>query len=120
MRHETKKLTLVINELLTHLLLNGAKDIDIKIHHDKSCSKVVFTQQPCHFSETFIKKLEHNLNTQRQNEVEGYYWQLIGEDDLCDELHLVGAMIDHATVSVENEVLRIEIIRNGCRVDTGK
>lgn len=116
MKHEVKKVTLVVNELLTYLLLNGGENIDVTINHNVNCSKVTFTQNPCHFSQQFIEALEHNLNTQRQNEVEGYYWNLVGTDDIGDELHLVGAMIDHATVTCVNHVLVIEIVRNGCQI----
>jgi len=51
------------------------------------------------------------LNTQRQNEVEGYYWQLAGDDNNGDELYLVGAMIDDAKVELIERDLHIRFTR---------
>lgn len=112
MKHEAQKITHLVSELLSYLICNGAKDLNIDFHHDDKCSKVIFTQEHCTYSKSFIEDLEHGLNAQRQTEVEGYYWELVGTDDVCNEIHLVGAMIDEAEVFYENETLKIEITRN--------
>ena len=38
-------------------------------------------------------------------------WQLVGEDDSSDELHLVGAMVDEANVSKKGKDLHIQLLR---------
>ncbi|BCJ94667.1 hypothetical protein acsn021_22360 [Anaerocolumna cellulosilytica] len=111
MQHEEKKLTLIINELLTLLLLNGAEEIDVNIKRKGDASEITMIHRQCKYDAKFIEKMKYNLNTQRQSEVEGYYWQLVGEDDSSNELHLVGAMIDTAEVDMKQNDLHIFLVR---------
>ncbi|WP_430884094.1 hypothetical protein [Fusibacter sp. JL216-2] len=111
MQHEVKKITLIINELLTMFLLNGGQEIDMKVKRIDGETEIVLEHHNCTYDEAFIERLEHNLNTMRQFEVEGYYWQLVGEDESADELYLVGAMVDEADVSCENGELKIRLLR---------
>lgn len=111
MHHEMKKVTVIVTEMMTMLMLNGAREIDIKIKRTDIGTEFTFTHYDCHYDEDFIDRLEYNLNTQRQYEVEGYYWQLAGEDESGDELHLVGAMIDEAEIKKDEENLHIHLIR---------
>lgn len=112
MQHEVKKVTLIVNELMTLLLLNNAEEIDIKIKHVGEHSEIYFIYRQCKFDDKLIEKIKYNLNIQRQSEVEGYYWQLVGDDDSGDELHLVGAMIDEAKIEMKDKDLHIHLIRN--------
>lgn len=111
MQHETKKITLIVNELLTVLLLDGSSEIDIKIKKQSQRTEITMIQHQCCHDDRFIELLRYNLNTQRQKEVEGYYWQLVGENDSGDELYLVGTMIDQAIVERRGEDLFIHLIR---------
>jgi len=111
MQHEVKKISLIINELVTMMLLNGAEEIDMNIKRKSKTSEVTLIHRNCVYPDIFIEKMRYNLSTQRQSEVEGYYWQLVGEDESSDELHLVGAMIDTAKVEVVDNDLYIYISR---------
>jgi len=111
MQHELKKVTLIINELITLMLQNGAEEIDMKIKRKEHTTEVILVNHMCDYSKEFIDKLRYNLKTQRQSEIEGYYWQLLGEDDVVEEIHLVGAMIDEASVEMHQKDLHIHIIR---------
>lgn len=115
MRHEAKKIAQIVSEMLTLFLLNGAENIDIKLKTKSSQNnqntEIMMIQYDCNYDEEFILKMKHNLNTQRQNEIEGYYWQLVGEDDSGDELHLVGAMVDKANVTKKGKDLHIQLLR---------
>src|SRR5665647_534742 len=111
MQHEAKKITLIVNELLTVLLLDGSSEIDIKILKQNQRTEIIMVQHQCCHDDRFIERLRYNLNTQRQKEVEGYYWQLVGENDNGDELYLVGTMVDQAIVERRGEDLFIHLIR---------
>ncbi len=115
MIHEAKKIAQIVSEILTLFLLNGAENIDIKVNTKISTNgrntEIIIIQYECDYEEEFIEKIKYNLNTQRQYEIEGYYWQLVGEDDSSDELHLVGAMVDKANVSKEGTDLHIQLLR---------
>lgn len=115
MRLEAKKIAQIVSEILTLFLINGAENIDIKVNTktstDGQCTEIIIIQYECDYEEDFIQKIEYNLKTQRQYEVEGYYWQLVGEDDSGDELHLVGAMVDEAKVTKKGKDLHIQLLR---------
>ncbi len=115
MRHEAKKIAQIVSEILTLFLLNGAENIDIKVNtkvlKNEQSTEIIIIQYECNYEEEFIEKIKYNLNTQRQYEIEGYYWQLVGEDDSGDELHLVGAMVDEANVRKKGKDLHIQLLR---------
>lgn len=111
MPHEVKKVTSIINELVTMMLLNGAEEVDVNILRKGNKTEIRLTHHNCCYSDNLIEKISYNLKTQRQYEVEGYYWQLVAEDETGDELHLVGAMIDDAKVEKVNNNLNIFISR---------
>lgn len=112
MQHEIKKITLIVNELMTLMLLNGAEDVEVKIKRKDELTDITLTHHNCDYTEAFLDQLQYSLNTQRQSEVEGYYWQLCGDDDSGDELFLVGAMVDEASVEVVEKDLQIHLIRD--------
>ena len=58
-----------------------------------------------------LYNLKKILNTNRQHEVEEYYWNLGGECELEGELSLVGMMIDKAEISYNDSILSIKIYR---------
>ncbi len=111
MKNESKKITLIVNEILSFLLYHGGKEIDIQIKKQIDCTNIIFDLNNCEFEDNFVDKLRHDLKNHRQNELEGYYWQLVGKDDLAEELYLVGAMIDESTVTLNKNKLTIEIKR---------
>lgn len=115
MRHEAKKIAQIVSEILTLFLLNGAENIDIKVKTKVSQkdqnTEIMIIQYECNYDEAFIEKIKYSLNTQRQYEIEGYYWQLVGEDDSGDELHLVGAMVDKSNVAIKGKDLHIQLLR---------
>lgn len=112
MQHESKKITLIINELLTLLLHKGNSNVEVKINRNKLSTEIIIVQYQCNYDELFIQKLRYDLNTQRQTEIEGYYWQLVGDDDDGDKISLVGAMVNEAVVEQKKGDLYINITRN--------
>ncbi len=111
MKKELKKISLIVNEILTLLLYHGAKDISIQINKENNQIDLIFIQNDYNFDIEFVETLRNDLKNQRQNEVEGYYWQLVGQDDSSNELQLVGAMIDESKVTLEGSTLTINIKR---------
>lgn len=112
MQHEVKKITVIINELISIMLLNGAEDIDMSIKRKSKTTEVTIIHRNCQYTDEFIKDMRYNLNAGKQSEVEGYYWQLVGEDETSEELYLVGAMIDEAKLEMKQNDLHIYILRN--------
>ncbi len=111
MQHEVKKIALIVNELLTMLLFNGAEDVEIKVKKQGQSTEIVVVQHRNNNDDQFVERLRNSLNNMREYEVEGYYWQLIGEDDNGDELNLVGIMVDEACVERKGDDLYIRLLR---------
>lgn len=111
MQHEIKKITKIIDEMLTMLLLKGKERIEVKVETEQDKTTIDITEFECDLTQDEIERFNNDLNVQRQHEVEGYYWQLTGEDDTEDELFLVGSMIDEAIVESKNNNLHIRLVR---------
>lgn len=111
MQHEIKKISLIVNELLTLFLRNHGQNIEIKINREANASEMIFEIHEHHFTKEFIDYLKEGLDQQRQHEVEGYYWQLIGEGDNGEELNLIGVMIDEVQIEERSDSLYLRLYR---------
>ncbi|MFI3210399.1 MAG: hypothetical protein R3Y64_05040 [Peptostreptococcaceae bacterium] len=111
MDSEIKKITRLIDEISTMLLKNGCSDLDIKLKREDDLSIVKIVSFDCIFTDEEISDLRDVLNIQRQCEIEGFYWELMGDDINGDELFLVGSMIDSADVYKKDNNLFIDILR---------
>ena len=111
MKHEVKKISRIVDELVTFFLRKDSDEVDISIKRNDEQAVIRLIVHGTHFDREFMDYLEDSLNVQRQFEVEEYYWQLAGETDCDTEITLVGAMVDSASVCVVNGDLCIEIIR---------
>lgn len=111
MNCEIKKLTGLIDEISTYFLKNDSYEIDIKIKKENNLSKVFMTVYNTKLSDEEIDDLRNVLNIPRQCEVEGFYWELMGDDINGDELFLIGSMIDFAVVEKKGKDLYIELER---------
>jgi len=110
MSHEAKKVGKIVDEMLTYLLLKGAKDIQIDIKYEESEVKIQFI-----FFNLLLKEAELLTDTLAQTRdelLEEYAWGLIGENDYACELNLLGMCIDDFTMLEENGRTLIELRRN--------
>lgn len=111
MQNEIKKITRIVDEMTYLLMKNGSQDMEVKIKKDKDSTTIYIVDYNTKYSDEDIYELDKVLNIQRQCEIEGYYWELVGEDNDGDELFLVGSMIDSAEVKKMGEHLYIKINR---------
>ncbi len=111
MRHEIKKVCRIVDELTTLLLSKDTNEVDFKIVTQPDRSIINIVDYNTRFEDAYIDHLRLTLNRQRQTEIEEYYWQLTGETDSDDEITLVGAMIDTATIEKRDGNLYIQLIR---------
>ncbi len=107
MNNEIKKITRLVDEVTSVLMKKGSSEIDVKIKRDENSSIITIIDYNTLYSDEDIEDLDDVLNIQRQCEVEGFYWELMGDDINGDELFLVGSMIDDATVKKVDNNLHI-------------
>lgn len=112
MQSEIKKITRIINEMTYVLMKKGSIDLEVKVKKNKDLSTIYIVDYNTKYSDEDICELNEVLNIQRQCEVEGYYWELVGEDNDGDELFIVGSMIDNAEVKKIGDNLYIKMDRS--------
>jgi len=111
MRHEIKKICKIVDELTTLFLKEDSNEVEFKIIKRPEQTIIKIVDYNTKYSDEAIAHLRKTLNNQRQYEVEEYYWKLAGENDDDDELTLISAMIDTATIEKREGNLYIELIR---------
>ena len=57
MKKELKKISLIVNEILTLLLYHGAKDISIQINKENNQINLIFIQNDYNFDIEFVETL---------------------------------------------------------------
>lgn len=112
MKHEIKKISKIVDELMTFCFQNEATDMTIAVKERADYFKIKMIVDNIAFSDERVVHLEEYLNGGRQLEIEEYYWELAGECDLDTELCLVGMMVDKAEVSHTDNSLSIILYRN--------
>lgn len=111
MRHEIKRISKILDELITFCFLHGTKIMNISLENQEEYFKIHLESDNIDCNDVRVKELKKLLNYPRQEEVEEYYWELAGECDTDTELTLVGMMVDKAEVNFYGTSLAITLYR---------
>lgn len=109
MNHFDKKIGKVIDELTTYLLKKSCEDIEIKIKKEAKAIELIFS-----FSfpdPKILDILEETLSQERDESIEEYGWELLGENDCSGELNLIGMCMDNFEVEVVGNNATIHLTR---------
>lgn len=110
MQNNLKSIKL-ISELADFVFDAGAGEFVVNYKEEGQETKITIESNIKNLNPSYLETLE-GLNTERQSEVEEYYWELVGESNTSQELTLVGMMIDKAEYSYENDLLKITVYRH--------
>ncbi len=111
MKHETKKICKIVDELMTLLMKEGSGLLELKINRLDDKTIITIIDSETHYTKKEVDDMTECFNVQRQHEVEEYYWQLVGDVDNDSELTIVGAMVDSADIKLENGNLYMKLVR---------
>lgn len=111
MKFKLEKNIRIISELITYFHKLGTDDVHIDMGTDDNNSYFYISGIVEDLSNDELDNLSTILNTQRQHEVEQYYWHLGGESEYDCELTLVGMMVDKVAISYLDNVLTLKIFR---------
>ncbi len=113
MKYEKKRITKIVDEIVTYLFSIGGTDIKVHISQTELLYKIFFESNFKEGQEKKIKNLIKYLSGPKQAEVEEYYWELSGESNgnLDTEISLVAAMVDKAEIDVQNSTILITLLR---------
>lgn len=111
MRHESKKIAKLIDELTTMFLNSETNKVEfsVEILADKSIIQLV--DYNTNITEARADYLNTAFNKPRQPAIEEYYWQIMGSHDTEDEVTLLSMMTDAASVKKQDGNLYVELIR---------
>lgn len=109
--HEMKKISRIIDELLTHFLLRYQTRAEIVVDETDTEHLVVFSMSDIEIESEDYVKLVNDVSVARNPELESYYWPLAGESDSESELTLVAMMSDSIDVTYEDNRLELRLTR---------
>lgn len=113
MRHTKRKITKIIDELLTYCYSIDATNI---IFHIEETIEYHNVSIRCNFDDYYrsqVETLQTKLSIGRRPEIEELYWNLTGMSDMNDEAEflLISAMIDQVNVKINDNEVIIDIKR---------
>ncbi len=106
-----QKLLRVLNELLHYYFDLRMEDISIEILQGKTESSMILSGYPSIVDREELQELSKQLNKPRQEELEEYYWNLVGTVDSSEQMNLVSMLIDSANVELDDGKLTIQVYR---------
>ncbi|MCG8500070.1 MAG: hypothetical protein MJB12_06640, partial [Firmicutes bacterium] len=110
MKHTKKRISKIANELIIYFFNMGATDITANLQDKKDYYRILlrsnFTTKDTDKMEK-IEKMVKYLKLNKQEEMEEYYWELIGECDVDTELPLVGMMIDDVETHINDDTIEV-------------
>lgn len=109
--HEIKKISRIIDELLTHFLSRYQSRAEIAVEESDTEYVIVFTMADIEIESEDYVKLVNDVSVARNPELENYYWPLAGESDSESELTLVSMMSDSIDVTYEDNCLELRLTR---------
>jgi hypothetical protein len=109
MKHNKKRISKIVDELITYFFSMGATDMNIQ--EKKDYYKITLNTNYIAKDQAKIEKLIKSLKCDKQEEMEEYYWELAGDCDVDTELTLVGMMIDKAEINIHEESIQLILYR---------
>ena len=112
MKYKREKLINIMNELVNFCLRIHMTDLNIEFSFHKDQGKISIEGYCENPPMERLEDLEHILNAPRQEELEEYYWNLVGDGYGHQELEMVGVLVDSGSISYKDKILRISVTRN--------
>ncbi|KAB3528792.1 hypothetical protein [Alkaliphilus serpentinus] len=105
----------IVDEIMNYAIHRGARDCHIMIDDkDDHQVEICITCKPIELSVEELTELRESLEIPRQEPVEEYSWELVGENQQYHELNIIGMMTDDSTVEYIDSCLKIRLIRKKC------
>lgn len=108
---EMKISSQIIQELSLFLLFHGYHQFEIGFN--KTDFEETFTIKIKSISDTLLDFMKEKINRKREEEIEAYYWELLGDMDSTSEFEIIGLLINHLEHKVFNDHTEIYLVRKG-------
>jgi hypothetical protein len=111
MRYEVKKITKMIDEVLTFFIYNYNSCAKVDLMCQIDGYQIKFEFPGLQISDEELSRIKKLLKAKRDPSLTNYYWQLTGEiEDDC-ELPLVALMADHTEIIQNESGVMLTILR---------
>ncbi|MCT4620757.1 MAG: hypothetical protein N4A62_15390 [Marinisporobacter sp.] len=111
MKHNKKRISKIVDELVAYFFTMGATDININLQEKEDYYKIVLSCNYIVKNQEKIEKMIKCLKCDKQEEMEEYYWELAGDCDVDTELTLVGMMTDEAEIDISEDEIKLVLYR---------
>ena len=111
MRTEFEKHMKITSEMLSFCHLHGAREFHIDLFETIEEVQFTITASPINIDEEEMSKTLKRIQAPRRREMEQNYWGLGGRSEITSELHLIGMMVDEATITRNENAITIKLIR---------
>lgn len=115
MSYKREKLMKIMNELVNFCLQINMKKLKIDFIDEGNIGRVIVEGYCANPPLEKLKELERNLNAPRKEELEEFYWSLMGDYHGEQALETIGVMVNSGIVSYEDNIVKISIIRDKSR-----
>lgn len=106
MNTEQQKISKILEELIDYFFRNKSFDLKMALNYKEDHYSIEI-EGPCEKKPSNYQELYDLLNATIRPELEEYYYELLGSD----ELKLLGSLIDRAEMSFDNKRLCIKVYR---------
>lgn len=111
MKLKLQKNMRIMTDLMGYFYHLGGTHFNVDLSIEAQCTHMTVTTEVGSLSEETITRMTEVLNVPRQHDMEQNYWNLSGDEEVGDELLLVGVMVDDASVAYDGETLTILLER---------
>lgn len=108
-KQELKVVAQIIQELALFLMYHGYHNYDISF--DSNDIAQTFIVSLPHMNKALIDQMQKQIDQPREESIEAYYFELLGDLDSREDLELLGIFIDSMTVVETNEKVEITLTR---------
>lgn len=113
MLHEERKISKIVEELTVYFLAIGADRVESGIQIEDGRATIHFQANYHPDYAERLESMEKYLKEQKDDGIEGIYWELAGSGDPGEssQLLLVGMMIDDAEVRMEEGTVKLTLYK---------
>ncbi len=111
MKHEPKKISKIVDEILTYFLHHYGTRAEIVVEPEPTRYTIRFRFTDVNMTDEEFETLSERLVVRRQPELEDYYWQLAGEVEDNSEISLVGMMCDSIEFDRDGGSISLVLVR---------
>jgi hypothetical protein len=108
--HEIEKNVKIIDELIIYLFNKGYHLFDFNLNFKPEASIITIVIEDS--NQELMETIKEDIHIERDEELEDYGWELLGESCESREIICVGMLVDKMDLSYDGKNTKIELYRS--------